>query len=190
VLLKAMQRLAEDGAHQRSMPPDVRPEDTASAAPRLWVHGANLDLSPGTFQNEIRSLLEATRQNVTLIGQYAHDDLPQLMHNIDWVIVPSIWWENSPLVIQEAFAYGKPILCSNIGGMAEKVTHRVNGLHFRVGDTAHLAQTIREAANTPGLWDDLRRGIPPLYPMQQHVESITGVYRQLFERKNADRHQP
>src|SRR5439155_20392507 len=45
---------------------------------------------------------------------YAHDELPRLMDNIDWVIVPSIWWENSPLVIQEAFAYGKPILCSDI----------------------------------------------------------------------------
>ena len=112
------------------------------------------------------------------------------MNNIDWVIVPSIWWENSPLVIQEAFACGKPILCSDIGGMAEKVTHRVNGLQFRVRDTAHLAHTIREAANTPGLWDDLRRGIPPLYQMKGHVEAITGLYRQLIERKNADRQQP
>src|SRR5439155_21227621 len=94
---------------------------------------------------------------------YAHDELQRLMDNIDWVIVPSIWWENSPLVIQEAFAYGKPILCSDIGGMAEKVTHGVNGLHFHVRDPVHLAQRIREAASTPGLWENLRRGTPPLY---------------------------
>ena len=46
-------------------------------------------------------------------------------------VVPSLWWENSPLVIQEAFHFGRPVICSDIGGMAEKVTDGVNGLHFR-----------------------------------------------------------
>ena len=58
------------------------------------------------------------------------------MAEIDWVVVPSIWWENSPLVIQEAFLHGRPVICSDIGGMAEKVRHGVDGLHFRVGDDA------------------------------------------------------
>jgi glycosyltransferase involved in cell wall biosynthesis len=155
--------------------------------PHLWVHGANLDLQQGTFQNEFRALLEATRQNVTLVGRYEHAELPRLMANIDWVIVPSIWWENSPLVIQEAFAYGKPVICSDIGGMAEKVTDRVNGLHFRVGDPGHLAQVIREAATAPGLWDALRQGIPPLHQMKKHVTAIASTYRELLQRKTADR---
>ncbi len=54
------------------------------------------------------------------------------MQSIDWMIMPSIWWENSPIVIQEAFFHGRPIICSNIGGMAEKIADGVNGLHFRV----------------------------------------------------------
>jgi len=189
VLLKAMKLLSE-GAGENSARNGKRDGDLAASVPRLWVHGANLDLQAGTFQNEIRSLLEATRQDVTLVGQYEHDLLPRLMHDIDWVVVPSIWWENSPLVIQEAFSYGKPILCSDIGGMAEKVTHGVNGLHFRARDVAHLAQTIREAASTPELWDQLRRGIPPVYPMKEHVQTITGLYRQAIELKTADRQVP
>jgi glycosyltransferase involved in cell wall biosynthesis len=56
--------------------------------------------------------------------------------------VPSIWWENSPVVIQEAFSYGRPVICSDIGGMAEKVNHRVDGLHFKVGSPEDLARTI------------------------------------------------
>jgi glycosyltransferase involved in cell wall biosynthesis len=172
VLLKAMKLLAGE---------------RSTNDPRLWVHGANLDLQPDTYQNELRSLLEATRESVTLAGRYAHSELPRLMANIDWVIVPSIWWENSPLVIQEGFAFGKPIICSDIGGMAEKVTHRLNGLHFRVNDPVDLARVIREAASTPGLWDTLRGGIPPLYGMKDHVEALTGVYRELLERKAAVR---
>ena len=151
----------------------------------MWIHGANLELQPGSYQNEFRSLVEATKKNVTFAGPYVHMELPRLMANIDWVIVPSIWWENSPLVIQEAFAFGKPVICSDIGGMAEKVADRRNGLHFRVGDPVHLAQVIREALATPGLWDSLRRGIPSLYPMKDHVTAVAGIYREFLKREAA-----
>ena len=54
----------------------------------------------------------------------------------DWVVMPSVWWENAPLVIAEAHAHGRPVICSNIGGMAESVRHGVDGLHFPAGDAA------------------------------------------------------
>jgi glycosyltransferase involved in cell wall biosynthesis len=158
-----------------------------SAEPHLWVHGANLDIQLSGFRNEIRSLLEATRENVTFVGKYDHDDLPRLMDKIDWVVVPSTWWENSPLVIQEAFGHGKPIICSDIGGMAEKVTDGVNGLHFHARDPEDLAQRIKEAATTPGLWDRLRKGIPPVYQMNRHVDAVTDLYHELLTQKSASR---
>jgi hypothetical protein len=72
------------------------------------------------------------------------------MGDVDWVVVPSVWWENSPLVIQEAFQRGRPVICSDIGGMAEKVADGVDGLHFRAGDPEALAATIARAATDPG----------------------------------------
>jgi len=85
------------------------------------------------------------------------------MAAVDWVVVPSIWWENSPLVIQEAFAHGRPVICSDIGGMAEKVAHEKNGLHFRA--TIRSASPIRSGARSArlDLWEKLRQGIPPAY---------------------------
>src|SRR6185436_12596375 len=120
-----------------------------------WLHGANLEIQTPTFQQEFRALLDSTAQAVTFFGRYEHSELPRLMAAVDWVVVPSIWWENSPLVIQEAFHHGRPVICSGIGGMAEKVTDGVNGLHFRRGDPASLAATIRRAATSPGLWETL-----------------------------------
>jgi glycosyltransferase involved in cell wall biosynthesis len=145
--------------------------------PHLWVHGANLEIQRGAFQNEFRSLIDATKQNVTFGGQYERAELPRLMSAVDWVVVPSIWWENSPLVIQEAFAYGRPVVCSDVGGMAEKVTHGVNGLHFRVHDPLSLAETIRRAVSAPGLWQTLRNGIQPVYAMHDHIASLAEIYR-------------
>jgi glycosyltransferase involved in cell wall biosynthesis len=120
---------------------------------------------------------------VTFAGQYDADDVPQLMSEIDWVVVPSRWWENSPLVIQEAFMHGRPVICSGIGGMAEKVAHDVNGLHFVVSDPAHLAETIRGATGTPGLWERLRDGIPEIYRMDDQVARLSLLYDELIARR-------
>ncbi len=76
------------------------------------------------------------------------------------MVVPSIWWETGPLVVWEAFQHGRPVICSDIGGMSEKVTDGVNGLHFRRGDADDLAETMLRAAETPGLWEQLHAGIP------------------------------
>ncbi len=113
-------------------------------APRLRLHGANLDLQDRGFHERFdraargrpRDSVDA-RRPVRGPGQ-----LDELMAGVDWVVVPSIWWENSPLVIQEAFAHGRPVICSDIGGMAEKVTDGVNGLHFRAATRSSLAATI------------------------------------------------
>ncbi len=180
VLLEAMkiiaerQRLEAESRLDFSTPAPERPR------PHLRVHGANLDLQEHAFQTRIKSLLEQTRENVVHIGRYDHRQLPSLMADIDWVIVPSIWWENSPLVIQEAFGYGRPVICSNIGGMAEKVRDGVDGLHFRVADPMSLADTIERACSTPDLWSTLTAGIRPPYPMPDHVEIMENHYNRLL----------
>ena len=149
----------------------------------LWLHGANLELQSEEFRDEFSELLDAAAGNVTLVGQYERRELAQLMASVDWVIVPSIWWENSPLVIQEAFLCRRPVICSDIGGMAEKVGHGLNGLHFRTGDPEALAQAIRQAVGEPDLWRRLRAGISDVYSMEEHVSALTQLYRELADRR-------
>jgi glycosyltransferase involved in cell wall biosynthesis len=148
-------------------------------APKLRVHGANLDLQEHGFRDEIEALIAAT-VGVEDVGPYPPERAAERMAAVDWVVVPSIWWENSPLVIQEAFAAGRPVICSDIGGMAEKVLDGVNGLHFRVGDPESLAATIRRATTTPGLWERLREGIPPVHSITDHAAALTAAYESLI----------
>ncbi|HZI37284.1 MAG TPA: glycosyltransferase family 4 protein [Acidimicrobiia bacterium] len=147
--------------------------------PTLRLHGANIEHQPEGFQVLFRSLLEAAGDDVTLVGRYRPEELSALMRAVDWVVVPSIWWENAPLVIQEAFAHGRPVICSDIGGMAEKVTDGVDGLHFRAGDPQSLADTIERTIGTPGLWDRLRAGIGEVHPLARHVANLTDLYDEL-----------
>ncbi len=184
VLLKAMQLLGqEEGKSARQSALRVGPAPAAgSDGIHLWMHGANLEIQTGSFQTEFRVLIEATKRNVTFAGRYGPAEIGRLMANVDWVVIPSIWWENAPLVIQEAFIHKRPVICSDIGGMAEKVTDGVNGLHFRAGDPLSLAETIRKAATTPGLWDQLRPGIPEIYRIEDSVAKLTGIYDSLLAR--------
>jgi glycosyltransferase involved in cell wall biosynthesis len=165
VLLKAMKLLGKERSRAQ-----------------LNIFGANLDLQPQAFRDEVTDLLEETEANVTFNGDYGHADLPKLLAETDWVVVPSLWAENSPLVIQEAFLHGRPVICSDIGGMAEKVTDGVSGLHFRTGSPMSLARAIQRATGTPGLWDKLVEGIPAVYAMDEHVGSLSGIYRDLLDR--------
>jgi len=169
VLLKAMKRLQDDEV-------DVH----------LAVYGANLELQPDEFRDEFAELLEATEKTVSFEGEFNHDDLPTIMADADWVVVPSIWWENSPLVIQEAGQHRRPVIASDIGGMAEKVHDGVSGLHFKAADPASLAETISRAVSTRKLWDELQRRIEPPYEMDEHVRSLTRHYKELLASRSEE----
>lgn len=65
------------------------------------------------------------------------------------MVVPSLWYENSPMIIAEAAAAGVPVIVSDHGAPATLVQDGVTGLHFRAGDAAHLAEKIAQLHNDP-----------------------------------------
>jgi glycosyltransferase involved in cell wall biosynthesis len=148
----------------------------------LWLHGANLELQTQEFQDEFAARHAALKDRVTFRGSYDHAELPGLMADLHWVLVPSIWWENSPLVIQEAFFHRRPIICSDVGGMAEKVHDGADGIHFRRNDAFSLARTIEAATANPRLWRSLRDGIREPYAMKTHVARLLNVYDSAADR--------
>lgn len=149
---------------------------------QLTIHGTPMEQVIEPFRSELRRVFEQCHGYVTHLGSYVPADLPELMSRVDWVVVPSIWWENSPLVIQEAFHHGKPLICSDIGGMKEKVMDGVNGLHFRAGDARSLADVLQRAATDPGLRRRLRGGIARIYSMNEHVRELETAYDTLLAR--------
>ena len=164
VMLDAMALLAEDcDAH-------------------LWLHGANLELQTQEFQDEFAARHATLKDRITFRGSYDHAELPGLMAELHWVLVPSIWWENSPLVIQEAFFHRRPIICSDVGGMAEKVRDGVDGIHFRRNDAFSLARTIETATANPRLWRSLRDGIREPHAMDTHIARLLNIYDSAADR--------
>jgi glycosyltransferase involved in cell wall biosynthesis len=140
----------------------------------LTLHGAS-DFQTDAFKAELAKATEKA-PFLNLRGRYGRDDMASLMADADWVIMPSIWWENAPLVIQEAFHHKRPVICSGIGGMAESVRDNVDGLWFRAGDAVQLSEKM-EAALDPELWNRLVSGIAPPRTMQESAKDHVGLYQ-------------
>lgn len=129
---------------------------TGSGGVRLRVHGTF-----GAIDAAFRARFEAAVAAglIDYAGPYANADVAGLMRRCDYVVVPSLWWENSPLVVQEAYAAGRPVIAADLGGLAEKVIDRQTGLLFRAGSVAALLAAF-ETARDPGLAAALRAGLP------------------------------
>ena len=123
------------------------------------IYGANLENQPEAFQEEFNQFHEKVCDRVALRGSYRQTELETLMQENDWVVVPSIWWENSPVVIQEALYYGRPVIGSDIGGTAEKIDG-YGGLKFTARSESALAGVMQKAIGNAALHQALRQQIP------------------------------
>lgn len=135
---------------------------------------------PREFQEVFLERLKKIGQNVRFHGPYDARRVDELMQSVHAVLVPSVWWENSPVVIQEALRNRRPVICSNIGGMAEKVRDGIDGFHFPVGSVVDLVSLIRRLAAGPETLGQLVARMPPGPPSEMAVSAHVEYYhRQL-----------
>ena len=135
------------------------------------IHGANFDSQPSDFQEKVYAQLKRLKGVVRMHGSYEASELTNILGATSWVVVPSIWWENSPMVIQEALNHQKPVIVSDIGGMAEKIQHNKTGLHFRAGSPVSLADALQKVLNEPDLGSTLAKNITaPLTLSESYIK--------------------
>jgi glycosyltransferase involved in cell wall biosynthesis/MoaA/NifB/PqqE/SkfB family radical SAM enzyme len=125
------------------------------------------------------------------LPEYKNQDIVrEVFDRADAIVVPSIWVENSPLVIHEAQQARVPVITADVGGMAEYVHHEVNGLSFRHRDGVDLARQMARLATEPSLAVALgSRGyvasptgdVPSI---ADHVLAIEAIYDDAIRRRD------
>jgi glycosyltransferase involved in cell wall biosynthesis len=109
----------------------------------------------------------------------AHSEVWQALAEIDVLIIPSRWYENSPNVILEAQAMGVVVIGSDLGGIAELIQHGSNGLLFAPDDAESLRAQIGRLIDEPGLLEELRRNHIPFRSFNDELDQIEALYGQV-----------
>jgi glycosyltransferase involved in cell wall biosynthesis len=154
--------------------------DKLSSRLRIVVHGNIVGQSNAFIERFTAACSD--HPFLRYAGPYDNTRVQQLMSGCDYVVFPSTWYENSPVVIQEAFLARLPVICTGIGGMAEKVVDQVNGLHFARGDGGDLADRMSEATD-PEVRARLQQNIPEVLSPVQMASRYCAVFDEVVASK-------
>lgn len=136
----------------------------------------DLRVSP-VYAAELRRLAEGLP--VTFTGRFERDAAAATFADLDVLVVPSLWPENAPLVIHEAFMAGVPVVGFRVGGIPELVTDGVNGLLVDAGRADALASAIQRLVDAPSLVATLAAGCPPVRSIDDDAAAWEARYASL-----------
>lgn len=138
----------------------------------------------GPQKDLLMKYAENNLNNVEFYGALHGRELQSVIANSMFVVMPSQWYENSPLVIYESFSLGKPVIGARIGGIPEFIDHGENGLLFEPGDINELEKSILFLLNNTSLivqfGNSARRKAEKLFGHETHYRNITRLYNEIL----------
>ncbi len=148
----------------------------------LVIHGDHRP-TEDAFHGRLARIASGTRTRFA--GRFDNARIGEVHSGLDVLVVPSTWYENSPLTIHEAFQHGTPVVTSDFGGMRETVRHEVDGLHFCVGDDRALSAALKRLAHDPDLLARLGRGVPAVKTIDADAAEMEQRYRALIRARTS-----
>ncbi len=148
---------------------------TLAAASSIYSH-AQIDVVGNGPQHE---LLQG-KHNVRLHGWQTPSDIYQHKRQASYLVMPSIWYENFPRTLVEAFSCGLPVIASRMGAMAELIHDEFTGLLFEPGNAQDLAQKMQWADNHPEemqrMGREARWEYEKKYTAETNLQQLLAIY--------------
>lgn len=161
---------------------------------RLRIWGRHRGQDTEALKEIANRLPTGVAERVEWLPEYRNQEIVRDVFNrVDAIVVPSVWVENSPLVIHEAQQARVPVITANAGGMAEYVQHEVNGLLFEHRSRSSLTEQMQRLVDAPALGRRLgERGylfsesgdVPSI---AEHVVAIEKLYTSVRRRRDSAR---
>ncbi|MHB9101608.1 MAG: glycosyltransferase family 4 protein [Sulfuricella sp.] len=148
----------------------------------LKIYGKS-DTDPRYFK-KLQQLADED-QRTHFCGTFQNEIIGKIFAELDVLVVPSIWYENTPLVIYSAQAAGCPVIASNLGGMAEVVEHEKNGLLFEAGDVAGLASAIERLILDRGMLQKLAANAIKPKHISDYVAELQNIYIEVLKERRS-----
>jgi glycosyltransferase involved in cell wall biosynthesis len=133
------------------------------------------------YYRELAPQIEANPR-IEYRGKFPHSAIGQVLSDVDVLLMPSIWYENTPVIMYEAFVTGTPVIASDIGGMAELIDLFDGGWTFSVGEAASLAHLMQRLIEDPTQVHTAQKRIKPVRTIEQHVDDLEAGYAEVLAR--------
>jgi glycosyltransferase involved in cell wall biosynthesis len=140
----------------------------------------------GVFRDTLENyVLEHDLRNVEFLGFLNSKEIKKVQSEVSYLIVPSEWYENNPMVVIEALSMGKPIIGSDIGGIPELIQEGKNGFLFEPGNLQDLIKTIRNAdkldeKNYMTLSRNARSFAEQNFDREEHYNVLMDTYQEVI----------
>jgi len=137
----------------------------------------------GPMMPEYEAFVEENgMSHVTFEGYKLGEELRKLYQGAAFLVTASECYENAPMMILEAFAYGKPVIGPRIGGFLEMIEPSRTGVLFTIGNTNELRECIQELWAKRSLVSEMgrtaRRKVELEFSSEVHYRNLIHVYRQ------------
>lgn len=150
-------------------------------------HGFPLVLAAGIetpLGHQLSALVQKSgAKNITFAGFAKGKKLAQLYQGARCVVIPSMWYENSPNTALESMAHARAVVASDLGSLPENVIHDKTGLLFAPGDSDALAEKVTALFSDQPLAKDLgqnaRRHVLANHTMNSHLRRLTALFEGL-----------
>lgn len=143
------------------------------APAELRIYG-NPEHNPD-YTREVQ-VLAAQDTRIRFCGTFPPSEFGRVLAELDVLVIPSIWYENLPLVLLSALAARLPVIVSDMPGLAEVVRHSENGLVVPANDPAALASALERCWREPELLPRLARQAPQVKSLETYADEVLGVY--------------
>ena len=131
-----------------------------------------------TYGRELMNLAVGDSR-VRFRGTFPNDRIGAVLSELDVLIVPSLWYENTPLVVYSAQAAGCPVVASNLGGLAEVVRDGEDGMLFEPGDSRSLASAIDRLAQDRVFLHSLAANARQPKSVPEYADEVEAIYREV-----------
>lgn len=160
---------------------------TGDARLRIWGRPRGQDTD--ALKRIAASLPPSVATRIEWVAEYKNQKIVHDVFNrCDAIVVPSVWVENSPLVIHEAQQVRVPVVTADMGGMAEYVHHEINGLLYEHRSVASLAAQMQRFVDSPafaarlGACGYLYSASGDIPSLDDHVREVERLYENILGR--------
>ena len=136
-------------------------------------------IGKGRDEDEFKRMA-ASDQRIIFHGFVPDEELITLYRKANVSVVPSIWYDNSPMVIYESLTNGTPVIGSSMGGIPELIEKGYNGFLFETGNVEELKAILENLIEHPSELKRLEEGAfesVKKYDMDEHIRKLEELYK-------------